>query len=71
MSEHAFEEWVGAVATGSATMSQRNLRWVDSNGGVDKLVEIARKRGIHLVRLTDDKGNELFAASQEPFETLC
>ena len=71
MNEQAFEEWVNSVAEGAATMSQRNLRWVEANGGIDKLVEVARQRGIHLVRLTDDKGNDLLAASQEPFQTLC
>lgn len=71
MSEQAFEEWVNAVASGSATMSQRNIRWVEAHGGMDKLVEAAKQRGVHLVRLTDDKGNELLAASQKPFQTLC
>lgn len=66
-----FEGWVEAVATGAATMSQRNLKWVELNGGLEKLVETAKARGIHLARLTDDKGNELLAASRDPIETLC
>ena len=71
MSDREFEAWVDAVASGAATMSQRNVRWVEANGGFDNLVAAARQREVHLVKLTDDKGNELVAASQKPFETLC
>ena len=71
MNEDAFEDWIDSVATGGSTMSQRNLKWVEANGGVDKLVDTASRRGVHLVQLTDDKGNDLLAASQEPFKTLC
>ena len=66
-----FEEWVASVANGAATMSQRNLNWVEANGGIDTLVEVARHSGVHLVKLVDDKGHELVAASRERFETLC
>ena len=71
MNEQAFEDWVNSVATGDATMSQRNFKWVEANGGLSKLVQTAKARGVHLVQLTDDQGNELIAASQEPFNTLC
>lgn len=71
MAESEFAGWVESVATGEATMSQRNLKWVEANGGKEKLVEVAKQRGVHLVQLTDDKGNELLAASKEPFTTLC
>ncbi len=67
----AFETWVDSVAQGAATMSQRNLKWVEANGGIDTLVALATERGVHLVRLTDDKGNDVLAASQKPFVTLC
>ena len=70
MGEESFEEWVNLVATGKATMSQRNARWVEANGGEAKLIEAARRRGVHLVQLTDDKGKKLLAASKEPFRTL-
>lgn len=63
--------WLDRVAEGTATMSQRRVGWVDRHGGLDALVAAARTRGVHLVRLTDDKGNDLIAASQAPFETLC
>lgn len=71
MPSQDFDDWISAVASGAATMSQRNLKWVEANGGVVQLVDAAKKRGIHLIRLTDDKGNELFAASHHPFQTLC
>lgn len=71
MRSDVFEVWVESVANGAASMSQRNLHWVEVNGGLDKLIETARARGVHLVQLTDDKGNELLAASRAPFNTLC
>lgn len=71
MIEHVFDIWMDSVATGAASMSQRNVRWVEANGGVNELVQAARRRGVHLVQLTDDKGVELVAASQAPFKTLC
>lgn len=67
----AFQDWTDAVAAGAATMSQRNLKWVEAHGGIHRLVEVATGRGIHLISLTDDKGKRLVAASREPFQTLC
>ena len=52
-------------------MSQRNFKWVEAKGGIDQLVAIATQQGVHLVKLTDDKGNNLLAASQNLFVTLC
>lgn len=71
MSAEALKKWVDSVASGGATMSRRNLKWVEVNGGLDELVNAARKRRVHLVKLVDDKGNHLLAASREPFQTLC
>ena len=65
------ETWLDAVASGEATMSQRKVTSVEKHGGVDAAVAAAKARGVHLVRLTDDKGNELLAASVHPFEALC
>lgn len=65
------ETWIASVADGSATMSQRSVASVERNGGIDSAVEAARARGVHLVRLTDDEGKALIAASLHPFETLC
>ena len=64
-------DWLDSVASGAAAMSQRAVASVESHGGVDAAVAAARARGVHLLRLTDDKGKALIAASREPFETLC
>ena len=64
-------DWLDAVATGAATMSQRALTSVEAHGGLGAAVVAARARGVHLLRLTDDKGKALVAASTTPFETLC
>ena len=56
---------------GQRPLSQRNFKWVEANGGIDQLVAIATLQGVHLVKLTDDKGNDLLAASQNLFVTLC
>lgn len=65
------EAWIASVADGEATMSQRSVASVERHGGIGKAVEAARARGVHLVRLTDDEGKVLIAASLQPFETLC
>ena len=71
MSCHAVGQCGNFVATVYATIRQRHLGWVEANGGIGKLVQTATQRDIHLVKLTDDKGNELPAASRESVETLC
>ena len=48
MRSQDFDGWVSEVASGAATMSQRNVKWVEANGGVGQLVEAAKKRGVHL-----------------------
>ena len=63
--------WIDAVASGKATMSQRKRSSIDAHGGLAAVVNAARARGVHLVQLTDDKGDLLVAASREPFEPLC
>ena len=42
-----------------------------AHGGLDAVIKAARAKGVHLVQLTDDKGDVLVAASRDPFETLC
>ena len=64
-------KWLDAVQDGSATMSQRRRSSIDSNGGLEGVVAAARKRGVHLAEITDDKGNLLVAASRHPFRSLC
>jgi len=71
MAKEAFIVWLESVASGEATMSQRNFKWVETNGGLTKLVHAAKARGVHLLQLTDDKDNELIAASTKPFVALC
>ena len=65
------EGWLSNVVSGAATMSQRGVRWVEEQGGLDAVVAAAKGRGVHLVQLTDDSGKTLIAASMHPFTTLC
>ena len=65
-------EWLDAVADGSNAMSQRKLSSVvKRGGGIDAIKAIAAKKGVHLLLLEDDKGNELVAASTKPFKVIC
>ena len=66
-----FAEWLDAIADGRLSMSQRQVSWAEKLGGLDARVAAARRRGVHLVQLTDDKGKRLIAASREPFKHLC
>jgi molybdopterin-guanine dinucleotide biosynthesis protein len=65
------DRWIADVASGKATMSQRALSSVEAHGGLAATVKAARKEGVHLVRLTDDRGKTLIVASTKPFKTLC
>ena len=65
------DDWLDRVAAGELTMSQRAMRVVEAKGGLEPVVAAARARGIHLLRLTDDTGQVLIAASREPFAVLC
>ena len=52
-------------------MSQRKVSTIKRKGGRLNVVRReALKRGVHLVRLEDDKGNDLVAASQKPFKVI-
>ena len=64
-------EWLQPVKLGQSTMSQRALTSIEKHGGLQAVVKAARTNGVHLVKLTHDKGKILVAASLEPFETLC
>ena len=65
-------EWLDSVADGSNTMSQRKLTSVLARGGgIEAVKTLAQQKGVHLVLLEDDKGNELVAASTKPFKVLC
>ena len=65
------EAWIASVAEGRVTMSQRSAASVDRHGGVKAAIKAAEARGLHLVRLIDEEGKALIAASLHPFETLC
>ena len=65
-------DWLATVADGSNTMSQRRLTSVEKyGGGLDAVREVTRGKGVHLLLLTDDQGNELVAASVHPFKVVC
>lgn len=64
--------WLDSVADGSNTMSQRKLTSVERlGGGIEAIKAIAKQKGVHLLLLEDDQGNELVAASTKPFKVLC
>ena len=64
--------WLDAVAAGTATMSQRKLSAVEKRGGgLSAVGALARERGVHLLVLTDDTGDEIVAASRHPFKVVC
>ena len=64
-------KWLNSVVDGSSTMSQRKTSSVEKyGGGINALKRKAKQRGVHLVRLEDDRGNDLIAASLKPFKVL-
>ncbi|WP_138499445.1 hypothetical protein [Nostoc sp. PA-18-2419] len=66
------DEWLDSVANGSNTMSQRKLSSVElRGGGIEFVKKIAESKGVHLLIIEDDKGNELVAASAKPFRVVC
>lgn len=65
-------EWLDRVADGSNTMSQRRLASVEQRGGgLEAVKALAQEKGVHLLLLEDDQGNELVAASTKPFTVVC
>ena len=64
--------WLDSVADGSNTMSQRKLSSVEKRGGgLDAVKAAAEQKGVHLLLVEDDKGDELVAASVKPFKVVC
>ena len=64
--------WLDSVADASNTMSQRKLSSIEQRGGGMQAVKShAKKKGVHLLLLEDDKGTELVAASTKPFKVIC
>lgn len=65
-------EWLDAVVSGASTMSQRKLTSIEKNGGgIEAVKAAAKQKGVHLLLLTDDKDDELVAASLKPFKVVC
>ncbi len=65
-------DWLDAVANGASTMSQRKLTSIQvRGGGLETVKAIAEEKGVHLLLLEDDEGNELVAASTKPFTVIC
>lgn len=64
--------WLDSVADGSNTMSQRKLTSIEKReGGIDAVAALAQEKGVHLLLVEDDKGNEIVAASKKPFKVIC
>ena len=64
-------DWLDSVADDSNTMSQRKLSSIEKRGGLNAVKSLAKERGVHLLKIEDDKGNELIAASRKPFQVIC
>ena len=65
-------EWLDAVVSGASTMSQRKLTSIEKHGGgIAAVKAAAEQKGVHLLLLTDDKDDELVAASLKPFKVVC
>ncbi len=64
--------WLDAVASGRLSMSQRRLCTVERRGGgLEAVRAAAQARGVHLLLLEDDHGQQLVAASLTPFRVIC
>lgn len=64
-------DWLSQVAAGASTMSQRRVKSVEEKGGgIPVVAAVARELGIHVVRLVDDRGNDLLAVSPHPFTVI-
>lgn len=65
------DRWIDSVAAGANTMSQRKLTSIEKHGGLKTAKIAAENKGVHLLRVEDDRGVELIAASLKPFEVIC
>ncbi len=64
--------WLDSVTDGTSTMSQRSLARIKlRGGGLNAVKAAARRRGVHLLLITDDTGKQIVAASIEPFRVIC
>jgi hypothetical protein len=66
------EKWLNAVAAGSGTMSQRKLSSFEKRGGgLATAKRLAEQRGLYLLVLEDEEGDEFLVASVKPFRVIC
>ena len=64
-------KWMSDVCGRPASMTQRKLSSIESKGGgLRTLKKHAKANGVHLLQLTDDKGDVLVAASTKAFHVL-
>ena len=61
-------DWLDSVADGSNTMSQRKLSVIEKRGNLKKIKVLAEKRGVHLLQLEDDKGDQLDRCFHKTFQ---
>lgn len=65
-------DWLTPVAEGASTMSQRRLSSIEKHeGGLAVVKATAEKLGVHLLLVEDDQGNNIVAASNNPFQVIC
>ena len=66
------EDWLDAVASNRNTMSQRRLSVIEKHeGGLEAVKALAIRKGVHLLLVEDDEGNQIVAASTHPFHVIC
>lgn len=64
-------QWIAEVKSRPGSMTQRKESVVESwPGGMAELVREAKAESVHLVRVTDDHGVKLIAASIHSFDVL-
>lgn len=64
--------WLDSVVQDKNSMTQRKLTSVDRLGdGLDALRVAAQERGVHLLLVENEHGEQIVAASAKPFTVLC
>ena len=65
-------KWLDGVVNKPTSMTQRKMSAVEKmEGGLAGVTDLARSRGVHLLRLEDDKGDLLIAAGKQEFKIIC
>jgi hypothetical protein len=66
------EKWLDGVVAKPSSMTQRKLSSVERMaGGLASVRKLAQERGVHLLLLEDDKGDQIIAASTKVFKVIC